>query len=1033
MLKVLKWLGILIVSFLILMTLLITLNTSKVKKTILNELNKNINGWVSIGTLDISVIKSFPYLGIELKDIILVDQNKDSVFKARKFTVKLNLRKLVFSKFKEIEINQLILNSPELHAYVNTTGDFNLSKIVKEKDKPATITASFTVNSKLKKVLILDGVFSHIDSSADPYSIYLDHLNTKAVGNLNAAALKLEFTNTFEHFTYISEKITYLKSVKGIWSGDFNYNLDIGDWNISNNQIALNTLKTNVNGEIKSTDGDLLFDLDVSIPENDITELISVIPGAMTNQFDKLSATGKFSFEGSVKGIMDSIIHRPMIKFKTKIDNASIKYSHLPYSLSGIHLEASVNSLDSFATKYEILLPSLRANLNGEPLEAYAAMIFNSGNLADAKGSINANLKLDEIAKIIPLENTVLGGKAFLELAFEFNESKVRQKQFDQMKLNGRLECDKISFKSTNNPELKIEKLTAIFTPKAADLIIDDGKYGHSDMDGQIQIVNPIALTTAYSDLALLSFRTTSDMIDLNEFSNYDCDTCNISGQMNETITQMDIHFNSNIKKIKYHDYDILNANLTGSFVRDSLNLGSGSAVVNGSKLSISGKLNNPYQWSFDRYPLTGNLAITSPAFNVNPYLDTATQSNTHDNLYEKKLPSNSDLTIDFSSDQALYKQFNLTKIKSKFHIRNQILNIESGVGTFSGGNISLSGIFSESDPVPAFDIKLDLNQMKVDEALKNFSSMAKIAPLASFVGGIFSTSSIFQGSLDAAMNPVWSKFDAAGVLEIINGRLANFKALEVLTDKIKIPILKNLDWEKSKNWFVIEKGIVHISPFVIPNKNMFIQLKGSHSIEQNIDYVLTTGIPKKIFDQFKVNPYLNPDFTWMREELRQKGIPIQELDTFYFETSIKGTIQDPNTMTKWVARPGGKTYSEQLKEDLENAIRQKTDSIKAAIESRAENTKDSLVDILKNEVNIKKAKFDSLKNTIEDSITKLADAKTREIIDSMVKRQTTKLLDSALQNTVDTFLNKNTKEEIDNIKEKLKNWNPLKKKKKEN
>jgi hypothetical protein len=100
---------------------------------------------------------------------------------------------------------------------------------------------------------------------------------------------------------------------------------------------------------------------------------------------------------------------------------------------------------------------------------------------------------------------------------------------------------------------------------------------------------------------------------------------------------------------------------------------------------------------------------------------------------------------------------------------------------------------------------------------------------------------------------------------------------------------------------------------------------------------------------------------------------------------------------------------------------------------SRIDNKKDSLLDLLKNEVNIKKDKLDSLKNAVRDSLVNEAEAQTKVLIDSIIKKQTTKLLDSALQSKVDTFLNKNAKTEIEKINEKLKNWNPLKKKQKEN
>lgn len=1032
--KALTWIGSLILLILISVTLGIFLNKNKIRSILLTELNKNINGQASLGDIDISVVKSFPYMGINLKNFVLVDPALDTTIQAKQVTVKLNLPKLVFSKLREIEINQLIFDKPKLKTRVNTSGEFNLAKIIKKTEKSDTINASFQLNSKLEKILILDGTFSHIDSSADPYSIYLDNLNSKAFGTLTDNDLKLDFTNLFDHFTYISENLTYLKQVKGNWTGIMNYDMNTSNWTISKNQIVINALKTNVNGNIKSTSGALNFDLDVFIPENNITDLISIIPGAMANQYDKLLATGKFSLTGSVKGTFDSIGHKPMIKFKTIINNGTVKYNHLPYSLSDINLEASANSLDSFANKFHILLPASTAKLNGSPLHVHADILYNRGYISNAKGSIKTNLKLDEITNIFPLDQTTLEGVANIDLSFNFSESQVLQKQFDQMKLDGIIEGNNIKIKLAGNPQLNIQTLNARFTPQLVDIKIENGRYGKSDMAIQSKVFNPIALATEYKNLASITLHTTSNVLDINELTNWGCDTCSNSDQPNDLIPRLHVQFDSKINNLKYHDLEILNTNVSGSFIRDSLIIKTANTVVNDSKLKISGILSHPYLWTYNKYKLSGNLAIDSDLFDFNPYLDTSTSDpKMTASTPEKVLPANTDLTFEFKSSAALYRQLKLSNLKTNATIINQKLNIESGNAIFSGGTLSLTGVFSESELLPAFDMKIEINQMKVDEVMKNTSFLIKIAPIARFLGGLFSTSSIIQGSLDKNMNPVWTKLDAAGVIEVINGKLNNFKLLEELSKKIQIPILKNINWEKSKNWFVIEKGMVNIKPFIIPNKDIYIQLRGSHYIEQNIDYVLTTGVPKKIFDHYKVNPNLNPDLTWLRNELKAKGIPIQELDTFYFETSIKGTIYDPIVVTKWVARPGGKSYSEQVKEDVENAVREKADSIKESVESKIENKKDSLLDLIKNEVTIKKEQLDSIKNAIQDSIKKIADAKVKEIIDSVIKKETTRILDSSLQSKVDTFINKNAKEEIEKINEKLKNWNPLKKKKKEN
>ena len=101
---------------------------------------------------------------------------------------------------------------------------------------------------------------------------------------------------------------------------------------------------------------------------------------------------------------------------------------------------------------------------------------------------------------------------------------------------------------------------------------------------------------------------------------------------MNEMIPNIQILFNTKIKKIKYHDLVIDNTDLNGSFIRDTLSVKQGTTSINGSKLSVSGTLFNPYQWTFDKYKLNGKLKIESDLFDITPV------SYTHLDVYKRQI-----------------------------------------------------------------------------------------------------------------------------------------------------------------------------------------------------------------------------------------------------------------------------------------------------------------------------------------------------------------------------------------------------------
>jgi hypothetical protein len=65
--------------------------------------------------------------------------------------------------------------------------------------------------------------------------------------------------------------------------------------------------------------------------------------------------------------------------------------------------------------------------------------------------------------------------------------------------------------------------------------------------------------------------------------------------------------------------------------------------------------------------------------------------------------------------------------------------------------------------------------------------------------------------------------------------------------------------------------------------------------------------------------------------------------------------------------------------------------------------------------------------------LKKLAEKKSKDVLDSIIKKQSVKILDTTLQSRLDTLAGNKTKEEIKKINDKLKDWNPFKKKPKTN
>src|ERR1700712_1815426 len=100
-------LGLIIILF-IALTVYVSYNKQKVLAMITAELNKNLNGTLTIGTIDPTLFKGFPGVSVTLKDVVMRDarwtQHHHTLLSAKDFEVSVNAMALLKGT---VEINKI--------------------------------------------------------------------------------------------------------------------------------------------------------------------------------------------------------------------------------------------------------------------------------------------------------------------------------------------------------------------------------------------------------------------------------------------------------------------------------------------------------------------------------------------------------------------------------------------------------------------------------------------------------------------------------------------------------------------------------------------------------------------------------------------------------------------------------------------------------------------------------------------------------------------------------------------------------------
>lgn len=1031
--KFLKILLIVFLSLIFVAVLVPVLFKGKIIGLVKQQINNQIHGQLEFDRSGLSLLRSFPNLTLSFYDLKLSGADsfaRVDLFKCKSCRVTVDLMRLIKYRQKGIQLNKINLDQPFLNLLTLPSGLSNLEDIYKPKDTHSVQEAETSdLRFLLTGIRITDGAMNYLDQAGE-LGFSFNHLDHRSSGEYSGSLLTLQHKNTFDSLTYKTGSLELLSNLKGSWNGLLSANLDSSIYHLADDQLQLNEFKVQLNLMVQLLEARTRIDLQFETPQNDLKQLVSLIPGAYQSQFDKITTSGEFSLKGKVNGEYAESGRRPLFTVQAKVNQGEIKYAHLPYPVQNIQFDLEAKSLDTLMNDLDIHLSQLSLNILQDKIEGNL-FVNRRGELNKIKGHNLAHLNLENITKAFPLDGTQLQGKLNLDVTYEFDDRDVINKQYDRLKLAGEAMGAGLEITYSPYPTFKAESIHAQMDPKQIQLDLINCTYGKSDLAGALTLNHPLAWFTKYPSLMSIQAKTTSRLLNLDELSNTgttSCDTCIQIATKPPFIPS--ISFQSAATRVIYSDYDLKDLTINGSYSRDTLKIQSFQGNINHSDLSIHGRLDHPYNWSANEGTLTGWLNIKSKHFLVDPWMaqETSSTGGVPDTSYQKKLPPRTELIIYPDIDQLTYDQYHLKNIKGTLGINQQSLEIHEGSANLFNGKINLDGLYNEAGALPLFNFKLDLSRLGFDEMFKTSPTFAKLAPIAEFIEGVFSSSLVMSGRLNKDQMPVWQDLSAAGLIETVTGLLSKFKPLERASKYIQLPILDLIKWEKSRNWFEIVNGSVVVKPFTIQYQNIPITVSGTHRLDQNMDYDILWQIPRALFDQYKIGLKTNEALNWLRNEVKNKGLDVGTLDTVFINMNLTGSIKNPVVQFKWLLDPA-LSLQETLQKQVIASLEQKADSLKKEATEKIEDIKDSVVADINQKIDEQKQKLDSLKQSTLDTLSAVASTRAQQILDSITRNKVGSILDSAARSKLDTILGKKSKEEIDKINDKLKNWNPFKKK----
>ncbi|RRO21851.1 AsmA family protein [Flavobacteriaceae bacterium 14752] len=280
--------------------------------------------------------------------------------------------------------------------------------------------------------------------------------------------------------------------------------------------------------------------------------------------------------------------------------------------------------------------------------------------------------------------------------------------------------------------------------------------------------------------------------------------------------------------------------------------------------LQAQGQLKNLMGYLFSDEDLKGQFKASSNRFNVNDFMTASTEEDTKSpdsknktpNENEKaeeeaiKIPSQLDLSLDFTAKEVVYDNYNLKNAKGQLTIKDQKASLNKIQADLFGGQVFVDGNVSTKSKTPTFGMKLKLQNIDIASSMQDVEMLKGFTPILKSLVGKLTTEFDFAGDMTKGLSPILSTLGGSGLANIIQARVepSQMPLTSSLNSQLNVIDFNNLKLQDVVTTFQFKNGAVNVNPVNFKIDDIGVNLQGSHSLNNVMDYTANLKLPAKYF-----------------------------------------------------------------------------------------------------------------------------------------------------------------------------------------
>lgn len=993
------------------------------------QINNNINATADFAEVNLSLIQSFPHLTMGLQDFTLTGKDEFeglNLVEASEAAITVNIQSLL-GENTPLEIREVSLVEPKVHVVVREDGLANYDIAVPSDTEASaeTSAAADALQIALRNYSISQGNVIYDDRAGDIY-LEINGLDHEGSGNLTLTEYDLDTETAIASMTVEQGGIAFLDKAKLALDAIFHINMDESLYQLRENELRVNELVLNADGEVQLMEEDIRLDLAFNSPGSDFRSLWSLIPNAYTADYQDVAIDGSFTLSGLVKGIYNETTY-PAFRIKTSVKDGQVKYPDLPLGISNIQADLDVNSPKSDLDQMLVKAEQIALRVGDDPFRAQFQVRTPISD-PDVDATVDGIIDLEQWAKAFPVEGIEeMAGRITADVSVKTRLSTIEREDYDQVRMAGDVAIDQLRYQGEGLPLIVIQEANASFTPERVEVADFSAKLGESDIQASGQIDNILAYISPEKTMRG-SFQAHTNYFFVDEWMTEE-ETDEGTSYAGTTAVEeeavfdrFDLQLDATADRIVYDTYELKNAALEGRVKPNRIDVTNVRSDLGESDFSGSGTILNGFDYAFNDGVLGGDLNFRSNFFDLNPFMEEpegGTAAGAGEEAYGViPIPANIDMTMNAQVDRLRYTDMELKDISGKLTIQDETVVIEDGSARALGGSMGFTGAYDTKDVErPGYNFRFDLDQLNFQQAFNTFNTFAAFAPIGKLVDGDFSSSLIMSGELGSDMMPVLSSVNAEGLLETLNGSLQGVKPLAAIGNALDISELKkSIELDRLKTWFTIEDGSFAVEPFDVELADLPMTIAGRHSLEQDMNYTINTVIPRSKLGNGSLGTTINQGVTALVKQAGQLGLNVNDAENLNVQIVLTGNMTDPKVGFKLLGADGETSIASAATEGAKELVNEQVGAAKEQVTEEV----NALTESVTQQTN---ALVDSAKTAAQEQLQQTGQNLLNQVATGANAPKDSTAAGANLQNQAENA--------IDKIKGDIKDFNPFRRKKK--